>query len=134
MRAAAIAISLRWRYVSPSNQNEPYRGNEQGENNMDKTMRVAGVLLAAAKAKPGELTLAGSGTDSAIHVAHEKLDAFAGFELIDIPYEKLPAFVAEHARDYMVTDKRLGLVKQEAEQAGNQTANRTRNSPRCRRK
>jgi hypothetical protein len=35
----------------------------------------------------------------------------AGFEMVDIPYDKIPAFVAERTKDYMVAAKRLGLVK-----------------------
>jgi hypothetical protein len=35
----------------------------------------------------------------------------AGFEMVDIPYSKIPAFVAEHTKDYMATAKRMGLVK-----------------------
>jgi tripartite-type tricarboxylate transporter receptor subunit TctC len=44
-------------------------------------------FVAAAKAKPGELTLAGSGTNSANHVAHEKLNAFAGIKTSYIPFK-----------------------------------------------
>jgi tripartite-type tricarboxylate transporter receptor subunit TctC len=35
----------------------------------------------------------------------------AGFEMVDIPYSKIPAFVAERTKDYMATAKRMGLVK-----------------------
>ena len=35
----------------------------------------------------------------------------AGFEMVDIPYDKVPAFVAEHTKDYMATAKLMGLVK-----------------------
>ena len=34
-----------------------------------------------------------------------------GFEVIDISYEKIPAFMAERTRDYMGTAKLMGLVK-----------------------
>jgi tripartite-type tricarboxylate transporter receptor subunit TctC len=34
-----------------------------------------------------------------------------GYEPVDIPVEKIPAFLAEHAKDYTVSAKRLGLVK-----------------------
>jgi tripartite-type tricarboxylate transporter receptor subunit TctC len=44
-------------------------------------------FVAAAKAKPGELTLAGSGTNSANHVAHEKLNAFAGIKTLYVPFK-----------------------------------------------
>jgi len=35
----------------------------------------------------------------------------AGFEIIDIPYDKVPAFVAGRTKDYTATAKRMGLVK-----------------------
>jgi hypothetical protein len=31
--------------------------------------------------------------------------------MIDIPYDKVPAFVAERTKDYMATARRMGLVK-----------------------
>jgi tripartite-type tricarboxylate transporter receptor subunit TctC len=40
---------------------------------------------------------------------HKMTDA--GFEMVDIPYDKIPAFIAERTKDYMVAAKRLGLVK-----------------------
>ncbi|HSQ03178.1 MAG TPA: tripartite tricarboxylate transporter substrate binding protein [Burkholderiales bacterium] len=44
-------------------------------------------FLKAAKAKPGELTLAGSGTNSANHVAHEKLNGEAGITTRYVPFK-----------------------------------------------
>lgn len=34
-----------------------------------------------------------------------------GFEMLDMPYDKIPAFMQERTREYMVIAKRLGLVK-----------------------
>jgi hypothetical protein len=34
-----------------------------------------------------------------------------GFEVIDITYEKMPAFMKERTQDYMGTAKLMGLVK-----------------------
>jgi len=34
-----------------------------------------------------------------------------GFEVIDVPYEKMPAFMKERTQDYMGTAKAMGLVK-----------------------
>jgi tripartite-type tricarboxylate transporter receptor subunit TctC len=44
-------------------------------------------LVKMAKAKPGEVTLAGSGTNSANHAAHEKLDIVAGIKTTYIPFK-----------------------------------------------
>lgn len=44
-------------------------------------------LVAAAKAKPGEITLAGSGTNSANHVAHEKFNQLAGVKTTYVPFK-----------------------------------------------
>jgi tripartite-type tricarboxylate transporter receptor subunit TctC len=44
-------------------------------------------LVKAAKAKPGELTFAGSGTNSANHAAHEKLNLVAGIKSTYVPYK-----------------------------------------------
>ena len=44
-------------------------------------------LIKAAKAKPGELTFAGSGTNSANHAAHEKLNLVAGIKSTYVPYK-----------------------------------------------
>jgi hypothetical protein len=34
-----------------------------------------------------------------------------GFEVIDISYDKIPAFMAERTRDYMGTAKLMGLIR-----------------------
>ena len=44
-------------------------------------------FLAAAKAKPGELTIAGSGTNSANHVAHERLNSLGGIRTTYVPFK-----------------------------------------------
>ncbi len=55
-----------------------------GANSPYKTFQE---FVAAAKAKPGELTLAGSGTNSANHVAHERLDQYAGIKTLYVPFK-----------------------------------------------
>lgn len=44
-------------------------------------------LVKAAKAQPGKLTLAGSGTNSANHAAHEKLNLVAGVQTTYVPFK-----------------------------------------------
>jgi tripartite-type tricarboxylate transporter receptor subunit TctC len=44
-------------------------------------------LVKMAKAKPGDLTFAGSGTNSANHAAHEKLDQVAGIKTTYVPFK-----------------------------------------------
>jgi tripartite-type tricarboxylate transporter receptor subunit TctC len=44
-------------------------------------------FIKAAKASPGKLTLAGSGTNSANHVAHERLDSEAGIQTSYVPFK-----------------------------------------------
>jgi tripartite-type tricarboxylate transporter receptor subunit TctC len=44
-------------------------------------------FIKAAKADPGKLTLAGSGTNSANHVAHEKLNGEAGIKTSYVPFK-----------------------------------------------
>ena len=44
-------------------------------------------LIAAAKAKPGEITLAGSGTNSANHAAHEKFNQLTGVKTTYVPFK-----------------------------------------------
>jgi tripartite-type tricarboxylate transporter receptor subunit TctC len=44
-------------------------------------------LVAAARAKPGELSFAGSGTNSANHVAHEKWNQVAGVKTLYVPFK-----------------------------------------------
>jgi tripartite-type tricarboxylate transporter receptor subunit TctC len=51
-------------------------------------------LIAAAKAKPGALNLAGSGTNSANHVAHARLNQAAGITTTYVPFKGTGDFVA----------------------------------------
>jgi tripartite-type tricarboxylate transporter receptor subunit TctC len=44
-------------------------------------------LVKMAKAKPGDVTLAGSGTNSANHAAHEKLDIVANIKTTYVPFK-----------------------------------------------
>jgi tripartite-type tricarboxylate transporter receptor subunit TctC len=44
-------------------------------------------FVAAAKAKPGTLNLAGSGTNSANHAAHERLNQAAGIKTAYVPFK-----------------------------------------------
>lgn len=44
-------------------------------------------FVAAAKAKPGTLNLAGSGTNSANHAAHARLNAAAGVKTVYVPFK-----------------------------------------------
>jgi tripartite-type tricarboxylate transporter receptor subunit TctC len=44
-------------------------------------------FIAAAKAKPGTLNLAGSGTNSANHAAHERLNQAAGIKTAYVPFK-----------------------------------------------
>jgi tripartite-type tricarboxylate transporter receptor subunit TctC len=44
-------------------------------------------LVKMAKAKPGELTFAGSGTNSANHAAHEKLNQITGIKTTYVPFK-----------------------------------------------
>src|SRR3954468_10831308 len=44
-------------------------------------------FVAAAKAKPGSVTLAGSGTNSANHAAHERLNSAAGIKTVYVPFK-----------------------------------------------
>jgi len=44
-------------------------------------------FVAAAKAKPGDITVAGSGTNSANHAAHEKLNLLGGIKTTYVPFK-----------------------------------------------
>jgi tripartite-type tricarboxylate transporter receptor subunit TctC len=54
---------------------------------VDSPYRTFGDLVKAAREKPGELTFAGSGTNSANHVAHEKFNVLAGVKTTYVPYK-----------------------------------------------
>jgi tripartite-type tricarboxylate transporter receptor subunit TctC len=49
--------------------------------------KTFGDLVKAAKEKPGAISLAGSGTNSANHLAHEKLDVLAGIKTLYAPFK-----------------------------------------------
>ena len=51
-------------------------------------------LIAAAKAKPGSVSIAGSGTNSANHMATERLNAAAGIKTNYVPYKGTGDLVA----------------------------------------
>ena len=51
-------------------------------------------LIAAAKAKPGSISVAGSGTNSANHLATERLNSLAGIKTIYVPFKGTGDLVA----------------------------------------
>ena len=53
----------------------------------DSPIKSFADLIRMAKAQPGKLTLGGSGTNSANHAAHEKLQAVAGIQTTYVPYK-----------------------------------------------
>ena len=53
----------------------------------DSPFKTLAEFVAAAKAKPGELTIAGSGTNSANHVAHERLNLLGGIKTTYVPFK-----------------------------------------------
>ena len=53
----------------------------------DSPIKTFADLVKMAKAQPGKLTLGGSGTNSANHAAHEKLQAVAGIQTTYVPYK-----------------------------------------------
>jgi tripartite-type tricarboxylate transporter receptor subunit TctC len=52
-----------------------------------KGWKTAGELIAAAKAKPGQLTFASAGIGSTSHLAAERLRVEAGFTALHVPYK-----------------------------------------------
>ncbi len=54
---------------------------------IDSPIKTYQDLIRLAKAQPGKLTLAGSGTNSANHVAHEKLNGTSGIQTIYVPFK-----------------------------------------------
>jgi tripartite-type tricarboxylate transporter receptor subunit TctC len=52
-------------------------------------------LIAAAKAKPGELTFASPGAGSAPHLAAEMFERAAGVRMIHVPYKGIPPAVTD---------------------------------------
>ena len=53
----------------------------------DSPIKTYADLVKLAKAQPGKLTLAGSGTNSANHAAHEKLNIVAGIQTTYVPFK-----------------------------------------------
>ena len=53
----------------------------------DSPVKTFQDLVRMAKAQPGKLTLAGSGSNSANHVAHEKLSELTGIQTIYVPFK-----------------------------------------------
>ena len=53
----------------------------------DSPIKTFQDLVKTAKAQPGKLTLAGSGTNSANHAAHEKLNLVAGVQTTYVPFK-----------------------------------------------
>jgi len=54
---------------------------------MDSPFKTYQEFVAAAKAAPGKLSLAGSGTNSANHAANEKLNQMAGIKTTYVPFK-----------------------------------------------
>ncbi len=53
----------------------------------ESSVKTFADLVKMAKAQPGKLTLAGSGTNSANHAAHEKLNIVAGIQTTYVPFK-----------------------------------------------
>ena len=53
----------------------------------DSPIKTFADLVRMAKAQPGKLTMGGSGTNTANHAAHEKLDLVAGIQTTYVPYK-----------------------------------------------
>ena len=53
----------------------------------ESPFRTMAEFVAAAKAKPGDLTIAGSGTNSANHAAHEKLNLLGSIRTTYVPFK-----------------------------------------------
>jgi tripartite-type tricarboxylate transporter receptor subunit TctC len=66
----------------------------------DSPIKTFQDLIRMAKAQPGKLTLGGSGTNTANHAAHEKLDLVAGIQTTYVPYkgtgDLTPAVIGQH--------------------------------------
>lgn len=62
-------------------------------------------LVRMAKAQPGQLTLAGSGTNTANHAAHEKLNLVTGIQTTYVPFkgtgDLVPAVIGGHVAGAM---------------------------------
>jgi tripartite-type tricarboxylate transporter receptor subunit TctC len=72
---------------------------------IDSPVKTFQDLVRMAKAQPGILTLAGSGTNSANHVAHEKLNGVAGIKTTYVPFkgtgDLMTAVIGQHVTGAM---------------------------------
>ena len=67
--------------------------------NPQSTIRTVPDLIAAAKAKPGQLNFASSGMAAATHLAGELFNAMAGVNIVHVAYKGAPpALVDLHGR------------------------------------
>ena len=69
-------------------------------------IKTVGELIAAAKAKPGQLNYASAGVGSATHVNAEKFRAMANIQLTHIPFKGTPETIVETSAgrvDFMFT-------------------------------
>ena len=71
----------------------------------DSPIKTFADLVKMAKAQPGKITLGGSGTNSANHAAHEKLDLLAGIQTTYVPFkgtgDLTPAVIGQHVNGAM---------------------------------
>jgi len=58
-------------------------------------IRSVGELLAAAKAKPGQLNFSSAGVGSGTHFAAEQLKALAGIDVVHVPFKGIPESLTE---------------------------------------
>ena len=58
-------------------------------------IRSVGELLAAAKAKPGQLNFASAGVGSGTHFAGEMFKALAGIDVVHVPFKGIPESLTE---------------------------------------
>jgi tripartite-type tricarboxylate transporter receptor subunit TctC len=58
-------------------------------------VRSVGELVAAAKAKPGQLNFASAGVGSGTHFAAEQFKAMAGIDVVHVPFKGIPESLTE---------------------------------------
>jgi tripartite-type tricarboxylate transporter receptor subunit TctC len=58
-------------------------------------IRTVGDLLAAARAKPGQLNFSSAGVGSGTHFAAEMLKALAGIDVVHVPFKGIPESLTE---------------------------------------
>jgi tripartite-type tricarboxylate transporter receptor subunit TctC len=100
---ADVAILGRTPYVMASAGNGPYQSLKD--------------LIAAAKAKPGEIPFASAGVGTSTHLAAEYLIALAGLKMVHVPFKGSPDAIQDvlggRSAFYMAPlDVALGLVKE----------------------